>query len=587
MTRIRNVKNTTKFKRSIKAISPVIATLLMIAIAVVASLVAYAWVMGYMSFTTNNSGKALALPSFSIDDAQDLHVYVQNVGQGSVIISDIYVNDIGQTFTPDPNFPTNELAYGETADLVVPGTFEDDVKLNIKVTAGDGTFMTATGKPGSGGSSNQVGKTDPTVVVSCSPNPVTVNTASTVTVTVTGTGGVTPTGTLTVAGGTGSYGTVSGPTGTGNTATYTVTFTPSTTTGSPFTITANYPGDTHYNSASDTDSLAVSAAKTTPTVVVSCSPNPVTVNTASTVTVTVTGTGGVTPTGTLTVAGGTGSYGTVSGPTGTGNTATYTVTFTPSTTTGSPFTITANYPGDTHYNSASDTDSLTVNPAPAGIQRVQGIRGTSSNDNAISATLTHTPTSGNKLVAVIGTYRTGGSNARVVNSITQTGVTWTRVTGITNNDGNDARNVEIWLGTVGSGAIRTLSISLSDDAAGAVVDVCEYSGLVAASTVDKTATTNGQTYSEWWGSSASTSTGTTTNTAQNSELWIGGITVQGNIAQTSPTNSFTNRDGASTGAMSLSYLEKIVSATGTANSGTTADTNDRYYVGCIATFKGA
>ena len=38
MTRIRNVKNTTKFKRSIKAISPVIATLLMIAIAVVASL---------------------------------------------------------------------------------------------------------------------------------------------------------------------------------------------------------------------------------------------------------------------------------------------------------------------------------------------------------------------------------------------------------------------------------------------------------------------------------------------------------------------------------------------------------------------
>ena len=48
LTRIRNVRNTTKFKRSIKAISPVIATLLMIAIAVVASLVVYAWVSGYM-----------------------------------------------------------------------------------------------------------------------------------------------------------------------------------------------------------------------------------------------------------------------------------------------------------------------------------------------------------------------------------------------------------------------------------------------------------------------------------------------------------------------------------------------------------
>ena len=69
MTRISNVRNTTKFKRSIKAISPVIATLLMIAIAVVASLVVYAWVTGYMGNTTSKAGKAIQIQSFAISQA--------------------------------------------------------------------------------------------------------------------------------------------------------------------------------------------------------------------------------------------------------------------------------------------------------------------------------------------------------------------------------------------------------------------------------------------------------------------------------------------------------------------------------------
>ena len=58
-------KSIRKFRRNTRAISPVIATLLMIAIAVVASLVTYAWVMGYMSFTTNKTGLAIQIQSVS------------------------------------------------------------------------------------------------------------------------------------------------------------------------------------------------------------------------------------------------------------------------------------------------------------------------------------------------------------------------------------------------------------------------------------------------------------------------------------------------------------------------------------------
>ena len=94
MTRTKNVRNTTKFKRSIKAISPVIATLLMIAIAVVASLVVYAWVTGYIGGTTSTAGKAIQIQSFASQGGK-LVVYVQNVGQGDVELNrdqSVYVN---------------------------------------------------------------------------------------------------------------------------------------------------------------------------------------------------------------------------------------------------------------------------------------------------------------------------------------------------------------------------------------------------------------------------------------------------------------------------------------------------------------
>ena len=64
------MRNITKVRRSVRAISPVIAVLLMIAIAVVAALVAYAWIMGYMSGTTAKAGNAIQIQSITTDQAQ-------------------------------------------------------------------------------------------------------------------------------------------------------------------------------------------------------------------------------------------------------------------------------------------------------------------------------------------------------------------------------------------------------------------------------------------------------------------------------------------------------------------------------------
>jgi hypothetical protein len=117
---------------------------MMIAVAVAASLVTYAWVMGYLGFTTAKVGKAIQIQSIA-KSGTNLLVYVQNVGSGSVVIpapdGGIYVNGIQQN-AGDPQ----TLGEGKTAVCTVTGYFTGSGPWTIKVRAvtGDGTFTEAT-----------------------------------------------------------------------------------------------------------------------------------------------------------------------------------------------------------------------------------------------------------------------------------------------------------------------------------------------------------------------------------------------------------------------------------------------------------
>src|SRR5208337_2451641 len=90
--------NYRKFRKNLKAISPIISVLLMIAIAVVASLVVYAWVMGYIGYQTSKTGDAVQIQSVAFTQgATDSlsKVYLQNVGTTTVTIIQpqcLYVN---------------------------------------------------------------------------------------------------------------------------------------------------------------------------------------------------------------------------------------------------------------------------------------------------------------------------------------------------------------------------------------------------------------------------------------------------------------------------------------------------------------
>jgi flagellin-like protein len=150
------MKKIRKFRREAKAISPVIATLLMIAIAVVASLVTYAWVMGYMNFTTAKTGKAILIQSVSnvtttTPANNKLTLYVQNVGDSAVTFNDqsVFVN--GAQITPNPSLGASgvTVAAGSTTTIIVPYSPSGAVvpvtfTVDLTVTTTDGTFSSTT-----------------------------------------------------------------------------------------------------------------------------------------------------------------------------------------------------------------------------------------------------------------------------------------------------------------------------------------------------------------------------------------------------------------------------------------------------------
>ena len=138
-----------------RAVSAVLAVLMLVAIVVVGALVVYAWVMGYISFSTEGAGEAIKIPSIANDPEDiDLLVYVQNVGDETVQLEErgcLYVNGqlVSCTIT---GVVVSEgvatLGHGETAVLRHEGgAVLPDEKVTVKVTTVRGTSAEKSGYP--------------------------------------------------------------------------------------------------------------------------------------------------------------------------------------------------------------------------------------------------------------------------------------------------------------------------------------------------------------------------------------------------------------------------------------------------------
>jgi flagellin-like protein len=138
-----------KIRKNVKAISPIISVLLMIAIAVVASLVVYAWVMGYIGYQTGKTGDAVQIQSVVFSGTSPTEkvatVYLQNVGSTTITIVPaqcLYVNNL-----QDPATAATTLAPGTTLTITDTGSLTaltSGQTVTIKVTTLGGTYSQIT-----------------------------------------------------------------------------------------------------------------------------------------------------------------------------------------------------------------------------------------------------------------------------------------------------------------------------------------------------------------------------------------------------------------------------------------------------------
>ena len=133
-------------------VSPVIATLLLIVIAVAAAVLAYIWIIGYQGTLTQQASTAQLQERIRIETVNytqsQLKVWVRNIGDVQVTITAGYIiNATGLTIVADTALST-PLNPGQV-DLVtisIPGTvtLKPGITYTVKVVTSKGTEATYT-----------------------------------------------------------------------------------------------------------------------------------------------------------------------------------------------------------------------------------------------------------------------------------------------------------------------------------------------------------------------------------------------------------------------------------------------------------
>ncbi len=114
--------NLLKTPRSKKGISPILATLLLIVIAVAAIVVTYAWVMTFMGSQTSSAGVLLAVENVSWNSTAST-IAVKNIGTSDAKIVRLYIGITAQNLidvTANTNIVTGkQLLVDQTAIVVL------------------------------------------------------------------------------------------------------------------------------------------------------------------------------------------------------------------------------------------------------------------------------------------------------------------------------------------------------------------------------------------------------------------------------------------------------------------------------------
>jgi len=127
--------------RSRKAISPILATLLLIVIAVSAIVITYAWVTTFLTSTTTGAGVLLKYDTvyWNSTSPKSIIIYIRNEGTSDAEIDAVYIGTSSTSLVNQTSVtysPTSKIAYangGGTVTITVTYSWTVDTRYYFKV----------------------------------------------------------------------------------------------------------------------------------------------------------------------------------------------------------------------------------------------------------------------------------------------------------------------------------------------------------------------------------------------------------------------------------------------------------------------
>jgi flagellin-like protein len=137
--------STRKIFRSKKAISPILATLLLIVIAVAAIVITYAWITTYMGTTTQQAGFIPYKANVAFTEDDTITIDIGNSGTSSGQIVQVYIGTSAANTTRQTTDPaTLTIAAGEIESFDVTLTWSAGETYYFKVVPSSGAALSFT-----------------------------------------------------------------------------------------------------------------------------------------------------------------------------------------------------------------------------------------------------------------------------------------------------------------------------------------------------------------------------------------------------------------------------------------------------------
>ena len=135
--------NFRKFKKNAKGLSPVVASIILIAVTVAVSVVVAAWMGGMTIGLMGNAEQAtitnIGFSTFEGNGTDCLVVTVSNTGNSPISITNAYVNTVSILGT-DPVLP-NEIAKETSENIVLNAAYTSGDEYTVKLTTAEGNNL--------------------------------------------------------------------------------------------------------------------------------------------------------------------------------------------------------------------------------------------------------------------------------------------------------------------------------------------------------------------------------------------------------------------------------------------------------------